>query len=100
MLLNRLLRLFTRTGAIGLSSHVLKLLLNLIDVTIENGHKEYLREFIRFHCTVSADVDSNVRLSYEGILESIGLLVGFMACDVSRWTYFFRLSTKSSNLQS
>jgi hypothetical protein len=76
IVLNRLLRLFTRTGTIGLSSHVLKLVVNVVDMCVENSHKENLREFIRFHSTTESELDPNARLLYEGILESIGLLVG------------------------
>lgn len=75
VLLNRLLQIFTRTGTIGLSAHVLKLLVSLVDLCIENGHKQELREFVRFHCFAGGEFDPNARLLFEGILESIGLLV-------------------------
>jgi hypothetical protein len=73
VLLNRLLQVFTRTGTIGLSNNALRILVNLTDLCVENGRKQELREFVRFHCAVGDEFDA--RLLYEGILESIGLLV-------------------------
>lgn len=78
IVLNRLLRLFTRTGTIGLSSHILRLVVDIVDMCVENSSKENLREFIRFHCMVDNESDSSSRLLYEGILESIGLLVSLI----------------------
>lgn len=86
ILLNRLLQLFTRTGTIGLSSQVLKFLVTIVDLCTEHGHKQDLKEFIRFHCGIGGEFDANTRILYEGILESISLLVWKI---FSFYTFYF-----------
>ncbi|KAI6205131.1 hypothetical protein M3Y94_00757800 [Aphelenchoides besseyi] len=72
---NRVLQLFTKTGILGFSGRVLKILVQLADLCIENGHKLELREFIRFHCAVGGEFDANARALYEGILEGVDAML-------------------------
>ncbi|KAI6222962.1 Dedicator of cytokinesis protein 9 [Aphelenchoides fujianensis] len=75
VVLNRVLQLFTKTGVLGLPGRVLKILLQLVDACVERGHKQELREFVRFHCAVGGELDANARALYEGILEGIDTLL-------------------------
>ncbi|KAI6226407.1 hypothetical protein M3Y99_01290000 [Aphelenchoides fujianensis] len=75
VVLNRVLQLFTKTGVLGLPGRVLKILLQLVDACVDRGHKQELREFVRFHCAVGGELDPNARALYEGILEGIDTLL-------------------------
>ncbi|KAI6207973.1 hypothetical protein M3Y96_00065300 [Aphelenchoides besseyi] len=72
---NRVLQLFTKTKGLEFAGRILEILIRLTDSCVENGHKQELREFIRFHCAVGGEFDANARALYDGILEGISAML-------------------------
>ncbi|KAI6203313.1 hypothetical protein M3Y94_00541700 [Aphelenchoides besseyi] len=72
---NRVLQLFTKTKGLAFAGRVLEILVQLADLCIENGHKQELREFVRFHCAVGGEFNADARALYDGILEGINAML-------------------------